>query len=97
MTDEQVVEIRKLYAGGMLQKNIARRFECSVPYIRQIIYGVAYPHVPLPNHRRNCIDCGAGIRQAMRCQECKAKHHREYNRVYARQLTKWKREERAKK
>lgn len=78
MTDEQVNEIRNLYAGGMLQKNIARRYGCELKYIQRII------HKQSAEHRRLCIDCGVGTRKAIRCKPCKRLYVRQYNTTYQR-------------
>lgn len=82
MTEEQVVEIRALYASGMLQKEIAHRFNRSISTIRQVVYGIGYGHLPLPEYRRTCIDCGLGIKQAKRCKTCRAAYKKKYDTEY---------------
>lgn len=86
MTEEQITEIRNLYAGGMQQKNIARQFGLKVRFVGMIIRGEkGYARVSQSEHRRKCIDCGAGSKKSIRCDKCRQLYDRQYNTAYQRE------------
>lgn len=46
-TDEQVIEMRKLYSEGYLSKDLAIKFGSTLKHIQHLIAGKSYKHLPI--------------------------------------------------
>lgn len=87
LTEEDIREIRRLYAEGARQRDLAHRFGVEQPAISKIVHGDHYKLMPGPvEPSRTCIDCGALIvSYRKRCDSCRTERHRVLGRKYYRE------------